>query len=101
MFSVHFCYDVAEDVRPVFEPMMDRLSDTIKSSIEPTNIHPLLKTGYWLDVCHRWFYYPSFGTRTPRQRALQNEKLLPTVGLDHGTFHLRSRCANLCSINPT
>ena len=55
---------------------------------------------YWLGVCHGRFYLQGLprAARNEREsirveRELQNEKFLPTVGSEPGTFHLRSERA--------
>ena len=52
------------------------------------------KTGYLISVCHGWFHLHGL-TRHVRSpsRELQNEKFLPTVGFEPGTFRLRSELA--------
>ena len=56
------------------------------------------RTGFLLGVCHGWFHLRGL-TRSVRNadRELQNEKFLPTVGFEPGTFRFRSERANCCA----
>ena len=62
----------------------------------PTN---LIKTGFQLGVCHDWLHLHGL-TRPVRSanRKLQNEKFMPTMGFEPGTFRIRSERATRWAI---
>ena len=52
---------------------------------------------YWLGICHCLFHLQALTQPVRRaNRELQNKKVLPTVGFEPGTFHLRSKFAKHC-----
>ena len=77
-----------------FSPTCRYLSGPCTSKITLYSLE-FAKTGYWLGSCHGWIQLHSAAKILKQE--LRNEKLLPTVGFELGTFRLLSRVATNCA----